>query len=382
MISNGNFPPFAMALAVDASRPAAAMRSLSVGRWTTCRRARPRPGGLQPTAVVGRSPSAAASAIATRRPARRAPGSRPVLDARSARSPGRRRTTRRTRRGGTRRPRARAGGSGACCRPCRTEPAIDRGAARRGADRPAVVARRRRRARQGGRRRPACRRLGAVLLIGRRPGLVDRRRCAATTGASGRRRLDDEAEKALEDSLPLSRAGTATARERGRRCTIAAHARPTALLPDHRDRLRQQRPGLHTLYEVIGADVIARWHRMLGDDTRFLTGTDEHSVNIAQQRGRRGPAAARVRGREGRAVQGRRGRAPIAPDRFIRTTDPDHIRAAQEMVRRAYANGDIYLGTYEGWYCPNEGFKAPSDLPRDARAGCSCPNHPTSRSSG
>ena len=42
------------------------------------------------------------------------------------------------------------------------------------------------------------------------------------------------------------------------------------------------RPGLHTLYEVIGADVVARWHRMLGDDTRFLTGTDEHSVNIAQ----------------------------------------------------------------------------------------------------
>ena len=42
------------------------------------------------------------------------------------------------------------------------------------------------------------------------------------------------------------------------------------------------KPGLHTLYEVIGADVIARWHRMKGDDTRFLTGTDEHSVNIAQ----------------------------------------------------------------------------------------------------
>ena len=43
------------------------------------------------------------------------------------------------------------------------------------------------------------------------------------------------------------------------------------------------RPGLHTLYEVIGADVIARWHRMVGDDTRFLTGTDEHSVNIHQR---------------------------------------------------------------------------------------------------
>src|SRR5664279_3532671 len=121
-------------------------------------------------------------------------------------------------------------------------------------------------------------------------------------------------------------------------------------------------PGLHTLYEVIGADVIARWHRMLGDDTRFLTGTDEHSVNIAQR--------AAEEGIEPRAfVDEKVGlfRSPerllgISPDRFIRTTDPDHLRSAQEMVRRAYANGDIYLGTYEGWYCPNEGFRNASEV--------------------
>ena len=66
----------------------------------------------------------------------------------------------------------------------------------------------------------------------------------------------------------------------------------------------------------------------------------------------------------------------IAPDRFIRTTDPDHRRASQEMVRRAYASGDVYLGKYEGWYCPNEGFKAPSDL-HETADGMRCPNHPT-----
>ena len=65
----------------------------------------------------------------------------------------------------------------------------------------------------------------------------------------------------------------------------------------------------------------------------------------------------------------------ISPDRFIRTTDPDHVRAAQEMVRRAYANGDIYLGTYEGWYCPNEGFRNATDVVETAR-GTICPNHP------
>jgi methionyl-tRNA synthetase len=135
------------------------------------------------------------------------------------------------------------------------------------------------------------------------------------------------------------------------------------------------RPGLHTLYEVIGADAIARWHRMLGDDTRFLTGTDEHSVNIAQR--------AQDLGKDTRAFvdemvalfRSAEDALSIAPDRFIRTTDPDHRRASQEMVRRAHANGDVYLGSYEGWYCPNEGFKASSDLVEDA-TGFHCPNHP------
>ncbi|HEX2626122.1 MAG TPA: methionine--tRNA ligase [Candidatus Limnocylindrales bacterium] len=135
------------------------------------------------------------------------------------------------------------------------------------------------------------------------------------------------------------------------------------------------KPGLHTLYEVIGADVIARWHRMKGDDTRFLTGTDEHSVNIAE--------SAAAQGRDVKAyvddmVQlftSAEDELLIAPDRFIRTTDPDHRRASQEMVRRAFANGDIYLGKYEGWYCPNEGFKALSDL-HETPDGMRCPNHP------
>src|SRR6478752_2499255 len=135
------------------------------------------------------------------------------------------------------------------------------------------------------------------------------------------------------------------------------------------------RPGLHTLYEVIGADVIARWHRMNGEETRFLTGTDEHSVNIDER--------AKELGQDTRAfVDGMvdlfrtaEDALGIAPDRFIRTTDPDHHRASQEMVRRAYANGDVYLGSYEGWYCPNEGFRNTSDLVEDA-TGVHCPNHP------
>jgi len=135
------------------------------------------------------------------------------------------------------------------------------------------------------------------------------------------------------------------------------------------------KPGLHTLYEVIGADVIARWHRMVGDDTRFLTGTDEHSINIAQAAvDERRPPREFVDEKVGYFRVAEEALA-IAPDRFIRTTDPDHIRAAQEMVRRAHANGDIYLGTYEGWYCPNEGFRNATDVQETAR-GTICPNHP------
>jgi methionyl-tRNA synthetase len=135
------------------------------------------------------------------------------------------------------------------------------------------------------------------------------------------------------------------------------------------------RPGLHTLYEVIGADVIARWYRMSGVRTRFLTGTDEHSVNIHER--------AKELGKDTRVFvdemvalfREAEGALEISPDRFIRTTDPDHKRASQEMVRRAFANGDIYQGLYEGWYCPNEGFRNISDLVEDAQ-GFHCPNHP------
>ncbi len=136
------------------------------------------------------------------------------------------------------------------------------------------------------------------------------------------------------------------------------------------------RPGLHTLYEVIGADVIARWHRMVGDDTRFLTGTDEHSVNIHQRAQELGQDTRTFIDGMVQLFRDAEDALLIAPDRFIRTTDPDHRRASQEMVRRAFRNGDVYLGSYEGWYCPSEGFKATSDLIEDA-AGSHCPNHPT-----
>jgi methionyl-tRNA synthetase len=135
------------------------------------------------------------------------------------------------------------------------------------------------------------------------------------------------------------------------------------------------KPGIHTLYEVIGADVLARWHRMLGDDTLFLTGTDEHSINIAQTAIDAGRAPRDFVDEQVGYFKAAEDALGISADRFIRTTDPDHQDAAREMIRRAHAAGDIYPGTYEGWYCPNEGFLNATDVQETAR-GTICPNHP------
>jgi methionyl-tRNA synthetase len=135
------------------------------------------------------------------------------------------------------------------------------------------------------------------------------------------------------------------------------------------------RPGLHTLFEVIGADVIARWHRMKGEDVRFLTGTDEYSVNIALTAEAQGKDPKSFVDETVAQFRTAEDALSISPDRFIRTTDPDHQRAVHEFIRRSYENGDLYLGTYEGWYCPNEGFVPKAQLIEDA-TGTHCANHP------
>lgn len=133
------------------------------------------------------------------------------------------------------------------------------------------------------------------------------------------------------------------------------------------------KPALHSMFEAIGADMIARYNRLQGHRTRFLTGLDEHSANVERD--------ARERGVEPRALIDPWAETwrrtfelySISFDRFIRTTDPDHAVAASEMVRRAMANGDVYQGVYSGWFCTgcNE-FKTDQQL-TDGR----CPDHPT-----
>ena len=133
------------------------------------------------------------------------------------------------------------------------------------------------------------------------------------------------------------------------------------------------RPALHSLFEAIGADTIARYQRLVGRDVRFLTGFDEHSANVERDAREAGIDPHQLIDPWADTWKATFDRFAISADRFIRTTDPDHAEAATEMVRRAQASGDVYQGVYSGWFCNgcNE-FKTDQQLV-DGR----CPDHPT-----
>ena len=133
------------------------------------------------------------------------------------------------------------------------------------------------------------------------------------------------------------------------------------------------KPALHSMFEAIGADVIARHRRLLGRDVRFLTGLDEHSANVERDARERGVDPRDLIDPWADTWREVFERYLISADRFIRTTDGDHAVAATEMVRRAQANGDVYEGVYSGWFCNgcNE-FKTDQQLVEGR-----CPDHPT-----
>jgi methionyl-tRNA synthetase len=133
------------------------------------------------------------------------------------------------------------------------------------------------------------------------------------------------------------------------------------------------RPALHSMFEAIGADAIARYHRLLGEEVRFLTGLDEHSANVERDARERGIDPHELIDPWAATWRATFDRYEISADRFIRTTDSDHALASTEMVRRAQASGDVYQGVYSGWFCNgcNE-FKTDQQLV-DGR----CPDHPT-----
>jgi methionyl-tRNA synthetase len=110
-------------------------------------------------------------------------------------------------------------------------------------------------------------------------------------------------------------------------------------------------PHLGHAYTTIIGDVFARYHRLRGEDARYLTGTDEHGQKIERIAAARGRTPKAHADEVAETYRTAWERLNIRYDEFIRTTDPDHEQTVVELWRRMEARGDIYLGHYEGWYC-------------------------------
>lgn len=110
-------------------------------------------------------------------------------------------------------------------------------------------------------------------------------------------------------------------------------------------------PHIGHAYEKIVADVIARFHKLDGDDVFFLTGTDEHGQKVEGAAKKAGKSPQEFCDEVVEKFKKLCEVLKISNDRFIRTTEAEHIKKCQEIFKIVYNKGDIYKGEYEGLYC-------------------------------
>jgi methionyl-tRNA synthetase len=122
-------------------------------------------------------------------------------------------------------------------------------------------------------------------------------------------------------------------------------------------------PHMGHAYTSIAADVLRRWHAMLGDSAWMLTGTDEHGQKVYESALARGLSPAEhVDGLQG-AFRDLLPRIAVETSDFIRTTEPRHTRVVQAVLQQLWEAGDIYAADYEGWYSKSaERFFTEKDL--------------------
>jgi methionyl-tRNA synthetase len=124
--------------------------------------------------------------------------------------------------------------------------------------------------------------------------------------------------------------------------------------------------------EVLAADAYARYWRLLGHEVFFNTGTDEHGQKIAEKADEKGETRQAYVDHYAEEFKKLGSALNLSNDAFIRTTNEDHKRAAQELWKRCFVKGDIYKKKYKGLYCVgDEMFMKENELV-DGR----CPNHP------
>ena len=104
-------------------------------------------------------------------------------------------------------------------------------------------------------------------------------------------------------------------------------------------------------YTTIIADTLARYARLIGEDTFFLTGTDEHGQKIEEAAKKRGEDIQAYADKISKTFKELWDEFDISYDKFIRTTDADHKKGVQKAFTTMHSNGDIYKDTYSGHYC-------------------------------
>ena len=116
-------------------------------------------------------------------------------------------------------------------------------------------------------------------------------------------------------------------------------------------------------YTTVICDALARWHKMLGQDVFFLTGTDEHGQKIEKKARALGKSPIELVDPLVADLKEIWKLLDVSYDRFIRTTDPEHVACVQRIFEELYRRGEIYKAEYEGWYCtPCEAFWTESQL--------------------
>lgn len=134
------------------------------------------------------------------------------------------------------------------------------------------------------------------------------------------------------------------------------------------------KPHIGNTYEIVLADSIARYKRMLGYDVFFQTGTDEHGQKIEDKAKAAGVEPQQFVDQVAGQIKEIWDLMNTSYDKFMRTTDPEHERQVQKIFKKLYDKGDIYKSEYEGWYCkPCESFFTESQIADGKCPDCGAP---------
>ena len=131
-------------------------------------------------------------------------------------------------------------------------------------------------------------------------------------------------------------------------------------------------PHIGHIYTTVVTDTATRFHRLIGEKTRFLTGTDEHGQNIEKAAAAQGITPIALADRVVARYHELWKKFDISNDDFIRTTQPRHRAGVEALIARIEKAGDLYTAKHEGWYCAScEAFYTEKEIGEEKR----CPVH-------